>query len=65
MRHKSLCARIRSGLRSLPRSSRLAETYQFYELPFCQPKGGHKHVDQDLGEVLEGDRIASTPYNIK
>lgn len=42
-----------------------SETYQYYTLPFCQPKGGVKYITEDLGEVLEGDRLATTPFEIK
>jgi hypothetical protein len=42
-----------------------SETYQFYSLPFCQPEEGKQYVLEDLGEVLEGDRLVSTPYEIK
>lgn len=41
------------------------ETYQFYNLPFCQPEGGKEYKLEDLGEVLEGDRLVTTPYKIK
>lgn len=34
-------------------------------LPFCQHKEGKKYVTEDLGEVLEGDRLVNTPYEIK
>jgi hypothetical protein len=27
------------------------ETYQFYNLPFCQPSGGKEYKIEDLGEV--------------
>lgn len=42
-----------------------SETYQYYTLPFCQHKSGKKYVTEDLGEVLEGDRLVNTPYEIK
>jgi hypothetical protein len=42
-----------------------SETYQYYTLPFCQHKDGKKYVTEDLGEVLEGDRLVNTPYDIK
>mmetsp|Transcript_1699 Transcript_1699/g.4580 ORF Transcript_1699/g.4580 Transcript_1699/m.4580 type:complete len:587 (-) Transcript_1699:241-2001(-) len=41
------------------------ETYRFFSLPFCAPKDGPKDKLEDLGEVLEGDRLVSTPYKIK
>lgn len=42
-----------------------SETYQYYTLPFCQHKDGKKYVTEDLGEVLEGDRLVNTPYDIR
>jgi hypothetical protein len=42
-----------------------SETYQYYTLPFCLPKDGKQYVTEDLGEVLEGDRLVNTPYDIK
>eukprot|EP00877_Chromochloris_zofingiensis_P003452 jgi/Chrzof1/13107/Cz07g20050.t1 len=42
-----------------------SETYQYYNLPFCTPAEGKEYKFEDLGEVLEGDRLVSTPYNIK
>jgi hypothetical protein len=42
-----------------------SETYQYYTLPFCQHKEGKKYVTEDLGEVLEGDRLVNTPYDIR
>lgn len=42
-----------------------SETYQYYTLPFCLPKDGKKYVTEDLGEVLEGDRLVNTPFAIK
>lgn len=41
------------------------ETYQFYNLPFCHPKEGKEYKTEGLGEVLEGDRLVTTPYDIK
>lgn len=31
-----------------------SETYQYYNLPFCLPKGGMTFKREGLGEVLEG-----------
>ena len=39
-------------------------TYQFFSLPFCSPKEKQYKIE-GLGEVLEGDRLVNTPYNIK
>lgn len=42
--------------------------YEYYSLPFCLPKGGLQFVhykSENLGEVLRGDRIVNTPYDVK
>ncbi|PSC72630.1 phagocytic receptor 1b [Micractinium conductrix] len=41
------------------------ETYQYFNLPFCHPKEGKEYKPEGLGEVLEGDRLVSTPYKLK
>ncbi|GIL57276.1 hypothetical protein Vafri_12531 [Volvox africanus] len=41
------------------------ETYQYYNLPFCQPKDGKEYKTEFLGEVLEGDRLVTTPYKLQ
>ena len=40
------------------------ETYHYYSLPVCRPKE-IKHRPLTLGEVLDGDRMAYSLYNIK
>ncbi|KAK9810322.1 hypothetical protein WJX72_008660 [[Myrmecia] bisecta] len=42
-----------------------SETYQYFNLPFCTPKEGKEYKTEGLGEVLEGDRLVNTPYDIK
>ncbi|KAI8462639.1 MAG: EMP/nonaspanin domain family protein [Monoraphidium minutum] len=42
-----------------------SETYQYYTLPFCIPPEGKTYILEHLGEVLEGDRLVSTPYRIR
>ena len=37
----------------------------YYRLPFCQPEGGPKMDNENLGEFLAGDRIESSPYRLK
>jgi len=39
--------------------------YDYYSLPFCPPKEGITYKGENLGEVLRGDRIVTTPYNLK
>jgi transmembrane 9 superfamily protein 2/4 len=37
--------------------------YEYYSLPFCKPdKVAYK--SENLGEVLRGDRIVNTPYEV-
>lgn len=39
--------------------------YEYYSLPFCLPKNGTViYKSENLGEVLRGDRIVNTPYEI-
>ena len=40
------------------------ETYHYYSLPVCRPKE-IKHRPLTLGEVLDGDRMAYSLYNIR
>ncbi|XP_065923656.1 transmembrane 9 superfamily member 4 isoform X2 [Magallana gigas] len=39
--------------------------YEYYSLKFCEPKGDREYKIENLGEVLRGDRIVNTPYEIK
>jgi len=36
--------------------------HDYYSLPFCRPPGGPKRVAENLGELLAGDRIATSAY---
>ena len=38
--------------------------YEWYSLPFCKPDEVH-HVAENLGEVMRGDRIVNSLYEIK
>jgi len=41
--------------------------YEYYSLPFCRPKNGIAGIhykSENLGEVLRGDRIVNTPYEV-
>ncbi|KAI6677239.1 hypothetical protein NL676_038035 [Syzygium grande] len=41
-----------------------SETYGYYSLPFCRPD--HLEEKQEtLGEILNGDRLVTAPYNVK
>ena len=37
----------------------------YYQLPFCEPTGGPKMDSMNLGQILAGDRIQSSPYDIR
>ena len=36
--------------------------HDYYSLPFCRPPGGPRRVAENLGELLAGDRIATSAY---
>jgi len=37
----------------------------YYNLPFCEPEGGPEMESENLGEFLTGNKIQSSPYEIK
>lgn len=39
--------------------------FSYYSLPFCKPQEGVKDSAENLGELLMGDRIESSPYRFK
>merc|ERR1719460_1445703 len=41
-----------------------SETYEFYDMPFCKPDSV-QYMDQDIGQMLRGDRFVNTLYGIK
>ncbi|WCJ41821.1 Transmembrane 9 superfamily member 5 [Euphorbia peplus] len=41
-----------------------SETYEYYDLPFCRPDNVILK-QETLGEVLNGDRLSSSLYNLK
>uniref|UniRef100_A0A3Q2WTQ4 Transmembrane 9 superfamily member n=1 Tax=Haplochromis burtoni TaxID=8153 RepID=A0A3Q2WTQ4_HAPBU len=45
-------------------SSRTQLPYEYYSLPFCKPKKVF-YKGENLGEVLRGDRIVNTLYNVE
>lgn len=46
-------------------SSQTQLPYEYYSLQFCRPKNGTIYKSENLGEVLRGDRIVNTPYEVK
>ena len=40
-------------------------SYDYYKLGFCQPKGGIVNAAENLGEVLTGNRIENSPYELR
>ena len=45
-------------------STRTQLPYEYYSLPFCQPTA-LENVAENLGEVLRGDRIMNSDYDVK
>ncbi len=41
-----------------------SETYEYYKLPYCKPKDGVKWKTLGMGEVVDANRMASTPYQL-
>lgn len=40
--------------------------YEYYSLPYCQPESKDlKATSENLGEVLRGDRILTSPYEVQ
>ena len=47
-------------------STRTQLPFEYYSLQFCLPKNGTVvYKSENLGEVLRGDRIVNTPYEVK
>merc|ERR1719421_1432552 len=38
--------------------------YDYYSLKFCKPEDGVKSYAENLGELLTGDRIENSPYDL-
>ncbi|ROT65957.1 Transmembrane 9 superfamily member 4 [Penaeus vannamei] len=45
-------------------SSQTQLPYEYYSLQFCRPKNGTIYKSENLGEVLRGDRIVNTAYEV-
>ncbi|KAL7306370.1 hypothetical protein TKK_0001794 [Trichogramma kaykai] len=46
-------------------SLRTQLSYEYYTLPFCLPKNGTlSYKSENLGEMLRGDIIVNTPYEV-
>lgn len=46
-------------------SSKTLLPIEYYRLPFCQPADGPQMDNENLGEFLAGDRIESSPYQLR
>jgi transmembrane 9 superfamily protein 2/4 len=46
-------------------STRTQLPYGYYSAPFCQPEGGPARSIENLGEILGGEVIQSTPYDVR
>ena len=42
-----------------------SETYQYYKLPFCQPDELSRKRGGGLGEVVDGNRLVASPYELR
>ncbi|OSS44259.1 hypothetical protein B5807_11062 [Epicoccum nigrum] len=42
-------------------------SFDYYERPFhfCQPEGGPQYIKESLGSILFGDRIQTSPFELK
>lgn len=45
-------------------STKTVVPYEYYTLPFCKPSGDIHYNSENLGEVMRGDRIVNTPYQV-
>ena len=45
-------------------SAHTVEPLWYYDLPFCRPIGGIIDAKENLGEILSGDRIENSPYEV-
>ncbi|VDD92675.1 unnamed protein product [Enterobius vermicularis] len=46
-------------------STKTIVPYEYYMLPFCRPPGNKIHYNsENLGEVMRGDRIVNTPFQV-
>ncbi|XP_063850954.1 transmembrane 9 superfamily member 4-like [Scylla paramamosain] len=46
-------------------SSQTQLPYEYYSLQLCRPRNGTIYKSENLGEVLRGDRIVNTPYEVR
>lgn len=45
-------------------STKTVVPYEYYTVPFCRPDGEIHYKSENLGEVMRGDRIVNTPYEV-
>lgn len=53
------------GSADKPLNSIVAYDYYHPAFHFCQPAGGYKDVSESLGSILFGDRIYTSPFELK
>eukprot|EP00882_Tetradesmus_deserticola_P008078 GHRQ01008508.1.p1 GENE.GHRQ01008508.1~~GHRQ01008508.1.p1 ORF type:complete len:612 (+),score=239.25 GHRQ01008508.1:279-2114(+) len=41
-----------------------SETYEYYKLPYCKPKDGVRYKTLGMGEVVDANRMVTTPYQL-
>ena len=42
----------------------MAVQFDYYNIPFCEPRGGEKELSENLGEVLAGERTETSAYKL-
>jgi len=53
-------------LRAVKMTSSMTQLpYDYYSLKFCTPPDGTRYKTENLGEVLRGDRIVNTAYDVR
>lgn len=61
MLHSGMRSRGRHAEQLSPCGAACSETYQYYSLPFCEPKT-KEYKSEGLGQVLAGDRTVNSLY---
>jgi transmembrane 9 superfamily protein 2/4 len=46
-------------------SSQTQLPFEYYSLDFCKAKDVVTYYSENLGQILRGERIVSTPYNVR
>jgi len=55
---------LRSGQTDWQIGSQNWAQFDYYNIPFCEPRGGEKELAENLGEVLAGERTETSAYKL-